>query len=393
LIGGAIAQSQFSTALGGATTLAMTGGKIDSSTALSGAGLYVIEGATATLDGTTVSNNVANGSTNANFGNGGGIFNSGHLTIKDSANTGNSQLLGNKVVADTAAPPGFTGTGGAIINDSSTATPTLTISNTIVGGTTTAAANNGNLGAGIANIAPAQTTATSVKVEGNTGVEGVGLYGGGTVSLTGSSISNNAATFEGGGFFETPISTSDHPSFTLNGTSLGSNTATTAAGGGLVNVLSTFSMTGGSIANNLSAEGGGLFVIGKGASSTAGVATLDGTLVTNNTATAAANEGNGGAIFNAGTVTIKDSANTGNSVITGNRATAGTSGVTGYGGAIFNGPFTPGDAPSLTITGTSLGSTSPTRRRSAGRSPTWGMCSVSVRRRRHQDGSTSPAGP
>src|SRR5438132_545531 len=107
-------------------------------------------------------------------------------------------------------------------------------------------------------------------------------------------------------------------------------------------------MTGGGLDTNSAPLGGALFVSGKGAGTTPGMGTLDGVAVTNNVADGgtSATGGNGGAIFSSGALTIRNhSAFSGNRVVKSSASGA----ISGYGGAIFDGPLGAGDAPAATV--------------------------------------------
>ncbi len=292
----------------GTATLNMTGGSITGNTATAaaalggvGGGLYVVgktatvAAGTAVLDGVTISGNIANGAAQAAGGNGGGVFNAGTTTIR------NSTLTGNQAVASTNASNARRGFGGAVMNgpQDGVAAPVLTISNSTIAGGTVAGGANSTYGGAIANgesfggPAPV-TTATGVTMTGNTAVLGGAVSNGAKLNVTGGAI-NGSAAYSGAGVWNVP-------------------SAVPAAAG----VTATF----------------------------------DGTSFADNTANGLtlANYGNGGAIFNSESLTVK------NATFTGNKAVASSAGgtATGWGGAIWNGAFAANDAPVATITGTTI---------------------------------------
>src|SRR5205807_6623446 len=101
---------------------------------------------------------------------------------------------------------------------------------------------------------------------------------------------------------------------------------------------STLNMTGGGLDTNSAPLGGAVFVSGKGAGTTPGMATLDGVAVTNNVADGgtSATGGNGGAIFSSGALTIRNhSAFSGNRVVKSSASGA----ISGDAGTIFDRPL------------------------------------------------------
>lgn len=285
-------------------TLNMTGGSILNNTATApnqlngaGGGVYVAGKAGATpagkltMDGVSVTGNVAAGASFLFTGNGGGVFNAGTAVIK------NSTFSGNRVVGSTANAL-RSGQGGAIANAAQDAddAPSLTVENTTITGGLAPGTLNATSGGAIANIETSlggtsvsgALTLTNTELRGNEALAGGGLYNGGTVNATGGLIVNNTA-YSGGGVYQSPI------------------------------VLPAANPT----------------------------ATFDGTSFVGNTASGQtlANFGNGGAIFNGEKLTVR------NATFSDNKAVASSvaSTVSGWGGTIFNGPLAVGDAPDLTV--------------------------------------------
>jgi CSLREA domain-containing protein len=219
--------------------------------------------ATVTLSGLTVSNGNANGF-NIN-GSGGGVFNSGHLTITACNFFGNTALV----------------VGGAIDSEASILPPSntsLTINNSNIGGTApgqpnTSGANGAT--AGIQSTGP--ITINGGSIVGNTGGAGVFvastatlngvtitdnvnnkvngggvvISNGGNVNILNCLIANNTGS-AGGGVF--------NGNATLNvvNTTISGNATMGGPGGGLANFNATLTLTNVTITNNRAASGGGL---------------------------------------------------------------------------------------------------------------------------------------
>jgi predicted outer membrane repeat protein len=306
---------------------------ITGNTAVNGGGLYITEGnatfppaGTVVLDGTTVTGNKANGGAVAAGGNGGAAFNSGSLTIQNHAS-----FSGNQAVQSSNATNAFRGHGGAIVNVSFVGgNPQLTVSDsTITGGLP--AGFNATFGGAISQVSPTPVSISNSTLTGNVGFNGGAIYAWTGVNLVDSAVTNNPAVVGGGAYLPVPL----------------------FAG-------SALTMNGGTLAGNTAANGGGLYVVGKGTGANAGTATLDSVDVTNNVADGGAGPtgGNGGGVFNAGNLTIRNG-----SVLSGNRVKASTASgaVTGYGGGVFNGPVALGDAPDAAINDSAIdGGTLPT---------------------------------
>jgi hypothetical protein len=295
-------------------------GSVNNNTAVNAGGIYAAENSTATLDGTTVNGNTASGGSTAAGGNGGGVFNSGTLTIKNHAT-----LSGNKAVASTNTSNPLRGFGGGIINTSLIGqTPVLTITDSTINGGLPTGAFNATAGGGLAQLSPSPASLTNTTISGNTGFLGGGIYAGTGVNLTASQVTGNVALEGGGAYVPVPL---------VSGAAL--------------------AMTNGSLTGNSAALGGGLFVVGKGTGANPGAATLSGVTVTGNFANggSSATAGDGGAVFDSGQLTIRDS-----SSLSGNYVVPSTANgaVTGIGGAVYVGPLANGDAPSATISDSTI---------------------------------------
>lgn len=262
-----------------ASTANVTGGSISSNTAISGGGLYVLGvgnlvpnvSGSASLAGTTVSLNTANGGAILNGGNGGGIFSSGTLNVSAGAT-----LSGNRALATSTAGSAATGWGGAIYMGPVAAgdKPVATINDsTLSGGGQTA---NALVGGGIAqagnvfnaaNTTPAVLTASRDTFSGNVAAFGAGAYLGAVATVNESTITGNVANNSsgiGGGLYIAKVPAAGaSPAVIVDSTDVTLNSAATGAGIG-VNSSSTLTLRNGSSVdhNNAAVFGGGLFNAG-----------------------------------------------------------------------------------------------------------------------------------
>ncbi len=293
----------------GATALAVNGNDSAGTTVFA-----VDSGITGTISGLTIEDGNANQGVGCQ---GGGIYNSGTLTVTDTT-------LSDNISASCG--------GGGIFNDGGT----LTITDSTLSGNSA-----GNGGGGIYSESGSVTLTDSI-LSGNSGGAGDGIYNAsGTVTLTGTTVSHGALRGAGGGIYNAG---------TLNvtdGSTVSDNAASDAYGGGILN-LGTATVTGSTVSGNDSNESGGgiatggtLIVTGSTVSGNSGggggggifnenntsytVNVIDSTLSDNST-----NSGGGG-IYNSGTANVTDSTLSGNS--------AGS-----YGGGIDN----PGGTLSVT---------------------------------------------
>jgi hypothetical protein len=208
-------------------------------------------------------------------GPGGGIANSGTLTLK------NSIVIGNT-----------SNSSGGIYNDG-----TLTLNNSTVSD------NASNFGGGIENFGT--LTLNNSTVSGNTAVFGGGIYNNDTLILNNSTVSGNTSNFGGG--------IANAGTLILNNSTISGNTAI-RQGGGISNngSVSTLTLKNSTVSGNTAKDGGGIFNDG-------GTLTVNSSTISGNTATSF-----GGGIFNdRGTLTVN------NSTFSSNTATI-------YGGGIYN---------------------------------------------------------
>ncbi len=169
-----------------------------------------------TLNNVTVRNGrTANGNPGAPGGSGGGIFSSGTLSINNSTFSGNRTGDGNNNNG---------GGGGAIYAGGGTATVT---NSTISGNSTGNGTGSGNGGSGAGIYAIGLLTVTNSTITGNAtgtpnGMGGALTAGGGSVTVTSSTIVSNTASLAGGGLH------SGAGGITLRNTIVANNTAPTA---------------------------------------------------------------------------------------------------------------------------------------------------------------------
>lgn len=177
-----------------------------------------------TVDISSVTVQGGNSSTDPQFG--GGILNSGTLTLTNSAVSNNS--AGNA--------------GGGIINAG-----TLTLTNTIISSNT--ASNNGG---GIYNNGTLTLASTAISDNRASSSDGGGIWnGGGTLTLANSTVSGNTASVDGGGILNS------FGILTLTNSTVSGNTATSSNGGGINNFRGTLTLTNSTISSNTAPFFGG----------------------------------------------------------------------------------------------------------------------------------------
>jgi len=196
-----------------------------------------------TVSNSSLSGNNASGTTNVS---GGGLDNSGTLTISNSTLSGNTALVNLGGF--------FTGEGGGITNRG-----TLAISNSTLSGNTAftggAIVNGGTLT--VSNSTLSGNTASAGRGSGNTASAGGAIFNGGTLTLSKSTFSGNTAAAGAGiahGFFG---------ALTVSNSTFSGNTA--AAGGGIAALgyptqMRPIMLTNVTLTDNRASRGGGLFV-------------------------------------------------------------------------------------------------------------------------------------
>jgi Domain of unknown function (DUF4347) len=161
----------------------------------------------------TLNNSTVSGNTTTPYGDGGGILNLSTLTLNNSTISGNTASS--------------IGDGGGIKNFG-----TSTLNNSTVSG------NTGDFGGGIGNSSGTLTLNNST-VSGNTAKYGSGIYNfSGTLTLNKSTLTGNTATRGGGGIFNSG------GTLALKNSILSGNTAT-SSGGGIYNDRGTFGLISG----------------------------------------------------------------------------------------------------------------------------------------------------
>ncbi len=301
--------------LGGILTV--TGGEISGNTAVR-AGGGIEDNSTGTAGSVTLTNlDLLNNNTGASPGNGGGL----HMT-----GPGTSDIIGGLVDGNTAAAEGgglWNGSGIMTVNGT-------TVSNNTASGTALAEGGGGIFNAGgTVNISNA--TISGNDADGVTAGSGGGILNdaGGSLTVTDTEISGNTSQRAGGGIEDnSSIATG---SVTLTNVDLLNNeTGPTPGNGGGLHMTGpgASDITGGIVNLNIAAsEGGGLW-------NGTGTMTVDGTEVSENTASGLTSTEGGGGLFNAG-----GTLNISNAEIFSNTA----DGTAGSGGGILN------DAGTLTV--------------------------------------------
>jgi predicted outer membrane repeat protein len=213
-------------------------------------------------------------------GDGGGIYNQGILTLKDSTVSSNVSVGSS---------------GGGIYSSG-----TLTLANSTLSGNT-----SGTEGGGIYNVG-GTLTLTSSTLSGNTsGWEGGGIYNvGGTLTLANSTISGNTAGTYGGGIYNYS------GTLTLSSSTVRDNaTSDLDNGGGIYNLVGTLILTNSTVNGNTSGVGGGIYNQG----SILTLTSLTDSTVSGNTATTVG----GGIYHNSGALTLTSSTVSNNTFVIG----------------------------------------------------------------------------
>jgi len=219
---------------------------------------HVFSGAETTISGVTIRNGAATPLPSpSGFAVGGGVNNSGTLTLTDCAVTGN-----------TAAGSGGGGFGGGIFNHGSR---TLTITRCTLSGNVAIAGN-------------------SVQGEGGAIFNDANAFSGiGSVAIDNSTISGNTANL-GGGIFS-------FGTLTITNSTLNANTAVasnypgdSADGGAVVNINGSVTLSGVTVSNNVAASCAGVSNATED-SDAGGIADVIGSTFSNNGSEALCNEG------------------------------------------------------------------------------------------------------
>ena len=221
--------------------------------------------ATFEMNGGTISDNYA--------GSGGGV---GAGSIDRYDNTGDNayaaiDINGGSITSNHAT----TGDGGGVWAKHDT----VEISDAVISENTAA-----NIGGGVylgnCDTTITDSTITSNHVKGTTANGGGGIYaGGGTANISGTEISGNTSTTNGGGI-------SGDANMTLNDVTIKDNHADNGRGGGIYTGNSgTLEINGGEISQNSANLGGGVFAFANLPAGRISKVTVDGTKITGNSAT------------------------------------------------------------------------------------------------------------
>jgi len=276
-----------------------------------GGGLYV-NGGSLIISTSNIASNQSTGGDRGLYGSdgdnfGGGLYNSGTLSVSESTFTGNAGGAGGGIfnygtltVSNSAVSGNTAGLGGGICNWLAAA---LTVSNSTLSG------NSASDGGGIENYLTGTLTVSSSTLSGNTAAVGGAISNVGTLTVTGSTVSRNTATGSdgalGGGIFN--ASTLTVSNSTLSGNSAG------FSGGGIYNyypgtVAVSNSTLSGNSATRTYSFGGGIY--------------NNGTLTVSNSTLSGNSAGvSGGGIVNDGHVTLT------NVTLTANRANTSGGGL------------------------------------------------------------------
>ncbi|MBR8838134.1 MAG: hypothetical protein DSM106950_30070 [Stigonema ocellatum SAG 48.90 = DSM 106950] len=297
-----------------------------------------------TLDNSIVSNDSAinsaiNSSVNGAGGNGGGIYNSGTISLSNSTISGNSAIglgktsgggisnagtatLSNSTISGNSAGEyafsAVDSNGGGISNTGTVMLSNSTISGNSVIGRVPSISNGG----GIFNTG--KLTSSDSTISRNSAIIGGGIFNSGTATLSNSTISSNSAEAptgggNGGGIFNSGTAT-------LSNSTISGNTAEGefgGSGGGISNT-GTLTLNYSTISGNSAVAGYGG---GGGGISNTGTLTLSNSTISGNSLSGMFSV-YGGGIFNSGTATLS------NSTISGNKAILSHSEV--LGGGIYN---------------------------------------------------------
>jgi predicted outer membrane repeat protein len=287
--------------------------------------------ATITISGLTLSG--------ASTVNGGGVSNSGTLTVSDCTLIGNTASsdgggiynTGRLTITGSTLSGNSANNGGGIYSSGNTTVSNSTLSDNSVS----------NDGGGVCNTGSSSSlTISSSTLSGNSAGfvgesiffgEGGGVFNGNGASLTVSdSTLKGGAAHDGGGVYNTGSSSS----VTINASTLSGNTADNGYGGGCLNGIgASLTISSSTLSGNTAIAGGGCIENG-------GTLTISGSILTNNSCSEF-----GGGIDSGGTLTISNSNLSGNTgdqgggaVICDGNSTINGSTISGNsGGGISNG--------------------------------------------------------
>ena len=229
--------------------LTITQGHATSGVLARGGGIY--NSGTLTLTNSTITNNFTDFS--PGVGVGGGIYNSGSLSVTNSTisdnnagyNGGGISNDGTMTIVDSTINGNFAATFGGGISNLGTAT----VTNSSIDGNDTVDADGG----GIANLGSLNVTGSTISGNSSANGAGGGISSSGTVTVTGSTISGNSAFNYGGGIWNAFGST-----LTVNGSTISGNAAVQGTGGGIFNDnFGALTVTNSTFSGNQSGGNGG----------------------------------------------------------------------------------------------------------------------------------------
>jgi hypothetical protein len=237
-------------------TFTMNGGTISGNSAFCGAGVYVDEDATFTMQGTIRSN--------SSFW-GGGVYNRGTFTMNGT------------ITRNTSSTYNASARGGGVYNSGTFTMQNGTITSNTANGINATAYGGGVYNLGTFTMQDGTISENTVSASGDT--MGGGVYNNGTFTMLDGTISGTTAFYGGGVFI-------NNGTFTMQGNaSVSGNTAINGGGGVYVgnnDAYGTLTMKGNaSVSGNTSGfNGGGVLVIGTGT-----LTMQDNTSISGNTAT------------------------------------------------------------------------------------------------------------
>ncbi|NET45751.1 DUF4347 domain-containing protein [Okeania sp. SIO2B3] len=332
----------------------VTGGRV------SGNGGGIKNSGTLTINNSIISNNSPNEVTGV-IGYGSGIYNSNTLTINNSTITGNLSTSGggihnvgianinNSNISGNSASL----SGGGIFSFSfSSLGSTTNISNSTISG------NSAYFGGGIDNDLFSTVNISNTTISGNSvDIDGGGINNTGTVIITNSTISDNSA-FSSSGNFSTANAYGGgifnrYGSLSISNSNISSNSAS-LRGGGIANLLdATVNISDSTISDNSATDGSG-----------GGILNYDGTASISNSTISGNSAFNGGGISNlAGIANISDSnissnlANFNGGIVSTGTSSINNSTISGNSAGVGGGIFIAGTASisNSTISGNSAG--------------------------------------
>jgi Putative Ig domain len=274
---------------GSGLTLNGNGVTIQRSSSVGNFAIFVVSTPTATFNSLTIAGGVEAGGLSG----GGGIF----------VASGTNLSINNSTIRDNSA-----GNGGAIYIDGGSPTTQVTLNNSIVSNNSATSGNAAFFGGGGIYVEPnSALTLNSSTISGNNSPgNGGGIFVDGTLNATNSQINGNSASTGGG------IRLGNNGAVNLQNTNVFNNIAS-IEGGGILNLIGTLTINGGSISGNNGSAGGGSGGggLGGGGLDNQGSGNLTGVTISGNFGV------NGGGIINKGNLVLTGSSVHNNSATVG----------------------------------------------------------------------------